>query len=529
MRKFTVGLLAMLTASAFIPPAVNAAVVKMVTKPSTPKAPTKKNAPVAKQPAKVSPAKVSQKVADKGKAAVKETKKTIKDTRQKVVQAKNTGRDSSRTVSSAKGKNFKTEDKATIAKHAKAPTVTAAKQPVWTTSGKTVPVKTAIKPAPITVVHTAPKKATPVKASPVKTASVYPSSQPAYSTYRPYTPAKTQSNGSLPTFTASGGSSAPAVRTTTQSASIIPPISSFGKPKTPVNLDAPANITQPVKKTIYVGEPPNGPETRAKAVLVFDENDLKILYERNSTTRLPMASITKLMTAYVVVSTGQNMNEMLQISEEDIDHLKGTGSRLRIGTRLSRGEMLHLALMSSENRAASALGRYYPGGRPAFIKAMNVTAAMLGMTNTHYVDSNGLSPRNVSCARDLAKLVMAAAEYPLIRKYSTAEYHTIFDGEKSLNYGSTNRLTHNSSWKIQVQKTGYINEAGQCLVIKTIIDRRPVVMVLLNVVGPKGARIVDAQHIKSWLTHSDDSPRTSSASSTNKGRSSSFDESDFYN
>lgn len=511
MRKFTAGLLAMLIASAFSAPTVSAAVVKIVTKPSAQKAPTKKAAaPVAKQAMKV-----AQKAADKGRAAVKDTKNTVKDTKQKTAQAKSSGKDAGKAVSSAKGKNGKTVEKTVVTKNAKGKTVATAKQPAKVASSKAAPTKATAKHSQ-TATYTAPKK----------TAPVYHSSQPTYSTY---TPPKSHADDGLPGFTTSGGSSSSTGRATPQSATITPPISSFGKPKAPTNLDAPSNVTKPAQQTIYVGETPNGPETRAKAVLVLDENDLKILYERNSTSRLPIASITKLMTAYIVVESRQDMKEVLEITDEDIDRLKGTGSRLRIGTRLTRGEMLHLALMSSENRAASALGRYYPGGKPAFIKAMNVTAAMLGMTNTHYVDSNGLSPQNVSCARDLAKLVMAASEYPLIRKYSTAEYHTIYDGEKTLNYGSTNRLTHSSNWKIQVQKTGYIREAGQCLVMKTTIDRRPIVMVLLNVVGPKGARIVDAQNIKNWLTHSNDSDDSSWGSIfSGKGRSSSSDESDFY-
>ncbi|MGN0918411.1 MAG: D-alanyl-D-alanine carboxypeptidase family protein [Oxalobacter sp.] len=400
---------------------------------------------------------------------------------------------------------------------------------------KTTLTKTAvIKQALAKTAAQHPSKKTESVIAKTPDASTY--TQPvSLNTYRqPISPVHTVSAAPLPAFTTSGGSlhsESTFKITVPQSASVTPPISSFGKSSSmPTTFNTSSNASLPSQRPIYVNETPNGPETRAKAALVLDENNLKILYERNSTSRMPMASITKLMTALVVVETMQDMNQVLEISDEDIDWIKGTGSRLKIGTRLTRREMLHLALMSSENRAASALGRYYPGGREAFVNAMNLKAAVLGMTNTRFVDTNGLSPQNVSCARDLAKLVMAAAEHPLIRKYSTAEYHTVYDGEKNLSYGSTNRLTHSSNWKIQVQKTGYIREAGQCLVMKTTIDGRPIVMVLLNVVGPKGARIVDAQQIKNWLTHSNTTSSSFfSSNRTSSNRNTSFSEDDFYN
>ena len=512
MRKFTVGLLAMLVAGAFATSPVSASVKKITMAAPARKADTKKAV------SKVSkPAKTVAKKADKGKAATKPASKTVH----------------AKTVAPAKEKAGKNQRKTVAAAHGKDHHPAPARQPVKTAPAKTV----AAKHTPVKTVAQLPSPKTSSTATKTAYAPAYTHTQPVVqNTYKPPVQAvRTISADPLPPFLTSGSSnhSASTFKTAApQSASVTPPISSFGRSSSmPAVFNTPANASLPSQRPIYVGETPNGPETRAKAVLVLDEDKLKILYERNSTSRMSMASITKLMTALVVVEAMQDMNQILEISSEDIDHLKGTGSRLKIGTRLPRKEMLHLALMSSENRAASALGRYYPGGREEFIKAMNLKAAILGMTNTKYVDTNGLSPQNVSCARDLAKLVMAAAEHPLIRKYSTAEYHTVYDGEKNLSYGSTNRLTHSSSWKIQVQKTGYIREAGQCLVMKTTIDRRPIVMVLLNVVGPKGARIVDAQHIKDWLVHDNSSSRSFFGSSRTPSSSStaSFGDDDFYN
>ena len=241
---------------------------------------------------------------------------------------------------------------------------------------------------------------------------------------------------------------------------------------------------------------------RSNAALIVDESKLEILFEKNANIALPMASVTKLMTALVVVESQQDMNEMLEITQDDVDTLKHTSSRLRVGTRMTRGNLLHLALMSSENRAAAALGRNYPGGLKAFVSAMNIKAQVLGMSDSYYVDSSGLSSGNVASARDLAKLVMAASQYPILRKYSTDTHFSIDDGLRQLEYGSTNALVHNPNWQIQLQKTGYISEAGQCLVMKAIIDGRPIVMVFLDSKG-KGSRIADAQRIRNWLTQSD--------------------------
>ena len=241
---------------------------------------------------------------------------------------------------------------------------------------------------------------------------------------------------------------------------------------------------------------------KSNAALVLDESNLEILFEKNGNIALPMASITKLMTGLVVVESMQDMNEVLEITEDDVDTKKFTSSRLKVGTRMTRGNLLHLALMSSENRAAAALGRNYPGGLPAFVEAMNIKAQMLGMSDSQYVDSSGLSSGNMASARDLAKLVMAAAQHPILRQYSTDTYYSVDDGMHEMHYGNTNGLVHNPNWHIRLQKTGYISEAGQCLVMQAIIQGRPIVMVFLDSKG-KGARIADAQRIHNWLTHPD--------------------------
>jgi D-alanyl-D-alanine endopeptidase (penicillin-binding protein 7) len=236
----------------------------------------------------------------------------------------------------------------------------------------------------------------------------------------------------------------------------------------------------------------------SSAAFVLDQTSSEVLFEKNANVALPIASITKLMTGLIVVQANQDMNEILTVSDEDIDYEKGTGSRLRIGTQLSRGTMLHLALMSSENRAASVLGRYYPGGRPAFIAAMNAKAQQLGMNDTHYVDSNGLSSRNVASARDLAKLVVTAHAEPLLRQYSTDPKSFIDASGRTLQFSNTNHLVANPEWDIGLQKTGFINEAGRCLVMQTVIQGRAVVMVFLDSKG-RQSRTADAGRIRRWL------------------------------
>ncbi|MFC0348503.1 D-alanyl-D-alanine endopeptidase [Undibacterium danionis] len=238
----------------------------------------------------------------------------------------------------------------------------------------------------------------------------------------------------------------------------------------------------------------------SNVAFVVDQDSSKVLFEKNAEVSLPIASITKLMTSLVVVEAKQDLNEMIEITNEDLDKEKGTGSRLAIGAKLSRADLLHIALMSSENRAASALGRSYPGGLPAFVAAMNAKAKQLGMNDTSYVDSSGLSSKNVASARDLVKLINAAYQYPLIREYSTdSKYAVNPKGKQLLEYGTTNKLVASSDWNIGLQKTGYIAEAGRCLVMQAIIEGRAVVMVFLDSKG-KYSRLADAGRIKKWIT-----------------------------
>ena len=239
-------------------------------------------------------------------------------------------------------------------------------------------------------------------------------------------------------------------------------------------------------------------DLKSNVAYVVDQASSQVLFEKNSEVSLPIASITKLMTSLVVVEANQDMSEMIEVTTEDIDKEKGTGSRLKIGARLSRADMLHIALMSSENRAASALGRNYPGGLPAFVAAMNAKAAQLGMSDTHYVDSSGLSPHNVASARDLAKLVNAAYQQPVIRQYSTDAKYVVEPGGRPLQYSTSNHLVANPGWEIGLQKTGYIAEAGRCLVMQAMIEGRAIVMVFLDSKG-KYSRQADAGRIRKWL------------------------------
>lgn len=236
----------------------------------------------------------------------------------------------------------------------------------------------------------------------------------------------------------------------------------------------------------------------SNAALVLDPATSEVLFDKNSDAVLPIASITKLMTALVVVESGQDMDEVLTVTSDDIDRIKHTSSRLRVGSRLTRANMLHIALMSSENRAASALGRHYPGGLNVFVAAMNAKAQALGMTHTHYVEPTGLSSQNVSSARDLAKLVKAAQRYPIIREYSTNRAYEVDPGGPSLQYRNSNRLIANPQWDIVLQKTGYISEAGRCLVMQARIGDRPIVMVFLDAKG-RFSRAADAGRIRKWL------------------------------
>ncbi len=245
-------------------------------------------------------------------------------------------------------------------------------------------------------------------------------------------------------------------------------------------------------------ETPDALALRSSVAYVVDQGSSEPLFDKNSHSVVPIASISKLMTAMVVLDSKAPLVEQIEVTDEDRDYEKGTGSRLSVGSVLSREDMLHIALMASENRAAAALSRYYPGGRPAFIAAMNAKAKSLGMTDTHFENSTGLTSLNVSTARDLVKMVDAAYQYPLIRRFSTDHTYTVFTGKRSLVYNSTNGLVRNPSWDIGLQKTGFINEAGECLVMQTTIRGRPIVMVLLDSFG-KYSRTADASRVRNWL------------------------------
>lgn len=242
-------------------------------------------------------------------------------------------------------------------------------------------------------------------------------------------------------------------------------------------------------------------------VVVIDAEAGTPLYAKAADEVTPIASLTKLMTAMVVLDAKQPMDEQLEVDMDDFDYIKGSSSRLRMGVTLSRQEMLHVALMSSENRAASSLGRHYPGGQLAFVAAMNEKARVLGMTNTHYDDATGLSPKNVSTANDLARLVRAAADYPQIREFSTtpARMVEVPATGQTLGFNNSNALVKSGAWDITLQKTGYIREAGRCVVMLANIASKPMVIVLLDSVG-KLTRVADAQRVKHWIETGESAP-----------------------
>ena len=240
------------------------------------------------------------------------------------------------------------------------------------------------------------------------------------------------------------------------------------------------------------------PDVRSHAFYVYDEETSAVLAARNEKTAVPVASITKLVTALVVLDAKQSMRQTLTITSDDVRGTEGQASRLPVGARLTREELLRLALMSSENRAAHALCRNYPQGKAACVKAMNRKADALQMKSAHFVEPTGLSSSNVASAVDLAKLVMAAAADPTISEYSTSPRHTVTINRRAVEFRNTNLLVENPSWQVDVQKTGYIPEAGRCLVMQTVIDHRPVVIVLLNSWG-KYTRIADAKRVRTWL------------------------------
>ncbi|MGR6756598.1 D-alanyl-D-alanine endopeptidase [Aeromonas veronii] len=241
-------------------------------------------------------------------------------------------------------------------------------------------------------------------------------------------------------------------------------------------------------------------EVRSSSALVVDVKTGKTLYQKNATKVRPIASLTKLMTALVVLDAKQNLNQIITIDKNDLDRVKHTHSRIRMGTKVTRRDALHLALMSSENRMASALARHYPGGRSAFVRAMNNKARQLGMRNTHFYDSTGLSTRNVSTAQDLGKLAAAAYRQPLIRQFTQDENREMrFSAPAySLMFNNTNPLVKNPDWDVRLSKTGFTDEAGRCLVMRAKPDSRELAIVLLNSVG-KRTPIGDANRIRKWL------------------------------
>jgi D-alanyl-D-alanine endopeptidase (penicillin-binding protein 7) len=243
-------------------------------------------------------------------------------------------------------------------------------------------------------------------------------------------------------------------------------------------------------------------QVKSSSALVLDLEGDRVLYAKNTGEVMPIASITKLMTAMVALDAKLSLDDPVVIAKEDFDRIKGTTSRLNVGAMLTRKDLLRLALMASENRAAAALSRAYPGGREAFIAAMNRKATVLGMWNSEFVDGTGLSSRNVSTAEDLGRLVRAAYGYPLIREFSTdSEYTVTLSSGQQLQYLNSNRLVKNPQWEIGLSKTGYISEAGRCLVLQAMIQSRPVVIVLLHSWGTL-TRIGDANRIRKWMeTH----------------------------
>ncbi|HET9821998.1 MAG TPA: D-alanyl-D-alanine endopeptidase [Burkholderiaceae bacterium] len=240
-------------------------------------------------------------------------------------------------------------------------------------------------------------------------------------------------------------------------------------------------------------------DLKSGVALVMDQDTSEVLFSKNPQAVLPIASITKLMTALVVTEAQLPLDESLTITSEDVDTEKGSGSRLRVGTSLTREEMLHLALMASENRAANALGRHYPGGMPAFVDAMNRKAQELGMKDTRYVEPTGLSSSNQSSATDLALLVREADKHDMIRRLSTSPEFAVTLGKRNVQFRNTNGLVRSGTWDIGLQKTGYISEAGRCLVMQAQMAGRKLIMVLLDSAG-KYSRIGDAERIRHWIT-----------------------------
>ncbi|MFG6465863.1 D-alanyl-D-alanine endopeptidase [Roseateles sp. BYS87W] len=303
-------------------------------------------------------------------------------------------------------------------------------------------------------------------------------------------PAKSKASASAPAKSSAQAATKPAVKSgatrkvssvvVRKAAPVLPAVPTFGQVAGLHTVDDPLSL-------------------KSSVAYVLDQDTNEVLFSKNPQAVLPIASITKLMTALVVVDAGLPLEEKLTVSQDDVDTEKFTRSRLAVGTTLTRGEMLHLALMASENRAAHALGRHYPGGLEAFVAAMNAKAHSLGMTDTHYVEPTGLSSRNQSSAADLAKLVDTTSQVPLLRDLSTSREARVALGKRLVQFRSTNGLLSNPLWDIGLQKTGFINEAGKCLVMQASMAGRKLIMVFLDSSG-KASRIADAERMRKWLS-----------------------------
>lgn len=273
-------------------------------------------------------------------------------------------------------------------------------------------------------------------------------------------------------------------------------------PATPTRVRASFPATAPVRAAAPSLAPAAAPLElvggqpllKASVAYVVDQDTGEVLLRKNDNDVRPIASLTKLMSGMVLAEARLPLGQEIVITEDDVDRLKGSSSRLQVGTRLTRGEALHIALMSSENRATHALARTYPGGVSAFVEAMNIKARQLGMSHTRYVEPTGLSSRNQSSARDLALLTVAAYHQPLLRQYSTSPDYRL----GHLQYVNSNRLVRGGDWQIGVQKTGYISEAGRCMLLQTRMSGRKLVMVFLDS-ADKVTRIRDAEMVKRWL------------------------------
>lgn len=276
-----------------------------------------------------------------------------------------------------------------------------------------------------------------------------------------------------------------------------PPVKSAKKSGKTVHA-AVDTAKKPVRRVSYQDIDPSRLALYSASALVIDQSTGQPLLEKHSDTVVPIASISKLMTAMVVLDAKLDMQEVISIGEEEIDGLKGTRSRIPVGTTMTREAAMLLALMSSENRAAHALGRHYPGGMRAFVTAMNQKAKSLGMTRSSFEEPTGLSSNNVSTAKDLARMVAAAARYPEIRGYSTTAEAKVELNGHIREFHNTNALVRSDNWEIGVSKTGYISEAGRCLVMQARVADKPVVIVLLDSAG-KMTRVGDANRIKRWM------------------------------